>query len=104
MSTNNNAAQTLFRFTTLRNPQLTEVSNQNIGFIQRPKELAGIFDNALTSNSRRTSKAVLMQQTAQRFESQAYSSESQLPINSLAMLPTVGEKIAKREKLNDKEL
>ncbi|SEN00962.1 hypothetical protein SAMN05421856_11158 [Chryseobacterium taichungense] len=38
MDTNNNASQTLFRFVSLRNPQLTETKEKNLGFIHRPKK------------------------------------------------------------------
>lgn len=45
----NPATQTLFRFVSLRNPQLTETSHKNLGFIQRPEDsgVKGFFDNAL---------------------------------------------------------
>ncbi|MBU8884077.1 hypothetical protein KSK37_13365 [Kaistella sp. DKR-2] len=45
----NAASQTLFRFTSLRNPQLTETKKENLGFIRRPEveEMKGFFDRTL---------------------------------------------------------
>lgn len=40
MNTNNNASQTLFRFVSLRNPQLTETKTDNLGFIHRPTDIS----------------------------------------------------------------
>lgn len=45
----NAASQTLFRFTSLRNPQLTETKKENLGFIRRPEveKMKGFFDLTL---------------------------------------------------------
>jgi hypothetical protein len=34
--TTQNTSQTLFRFISMRNPQLTETKKENLGFIHRP--------------------------------------------------------------------
>ena len=47
MSTNN-SSQTLFRFVSLRNPQLTEAEpSKNLGFVHKPKTLNTLFDEAI---------------------------------------------------------
>ena len=47
MNTNNNASQTLFRFVSLRNPQLTETKIDNLGFIHRP-DISSFFNNQVS--------------------------------------------------------
>lgn len=46
---NDTAKQTLFRFVSLRNPQLTETKHRNLGFIFRPDGVIGDFDLAMDS-------------------------------------------------------
>lgn len=43
----NPATQTLFRFVSLRNPQLADTSEKNLGFIIRPNGIGGIFDTQI---------------------------------------------------------
>jgi len=40
----------------LRNPQLTETKERNLGFIHRPKGATGIFDDAVSSRGSKTLK------------------------------------------------
>lgn len=65
----NNASQTLFRFVSLRNPQLTETKNKNLGFIHRKDQLTGIFDNAVKPQLSNTAlvKFGLMEREAKTF-------------------------------------
>ena len=44
-----NSPQTLFRFVSLRNPNLAETDERNLRFIFRPSNIEGFFD-AITNN------------------------------------------------------
>lgn len=61
-----NSSQTLFRFTSIRNPQLSENDpDNNLGFIHRPAAIRGIFDSALENwNSRNGSKIEALEKQA----------------------------------------
>jgi len=48
MSINNNQ-ETLFRFVSLRNPNLVETKKDNFKFIQRPDKMEGVFDHVTTA-------------------------------------------------------
>lgn len=48
---NDTAKQTLFRFVSLRNPQLTETKHRNLGFIFRPDGVIGYFDNVINTKN-----------------------------------------------------
>ncbi len=66
----NPATQTLFRFVSLRNPQLTETSRKNLGFIQRPEDsgVKGFFDTALEDSSNDgLTKIKVLENAAQNF-------------------------------------
>uniref|UniRef100_A0AAU6WQJ4 Uncharacterized protein n=1 Tax=Chryseobacterium endophyticum TaxID=1854762 RepID=A0AAU6WQJ4_9FLAO len=75
MSTNNNASQTLFRFVSLRNPQLTETKERNLGFIHRPKGATGLFDAAVAGASSRVSKLNEMMKVAIGFSNAGLETE-----------------------------
>jgi len=108
MTTNNknNASQTLFRFVSLRNPQLTETKDKNLGFIHRSEGLSGTFDTAVAAEISNTAaiKFGLMEKEAGVFAALAIKSESAIesdPIYQNAL--KLGRKIAKREVLSSAE-
>lgn len=105
MSTNNNASQTLFRFVSLRNPQLTETKRRNLGFIHRPKGVAGIFDNAVSGKATSTAKLNAMNTAikSSTFESTAFKSEKELETGVFGQLLIIGRKISRKEKVSDQD-
>lgn len=104
MSTNNNASQTLFRFVSLRNPQLTETKERNLGFIHRPKGATGIFDTAVAGGSSRASKLAAMTAAARTFSNAGFETEKKIEEGAFGKLLIIGRKISKREELNASEL
>ncbi len=105
MSTNNNASQTLFRFVSLRNPQLTETKRRNLGFIHRPKGAAGLFDNAVSGKATSTAKLSAMEAAIKSgtFESTAFKSEKELETGVFGQLLIIGRKISKKEQISDQD-
>ena len=105
MSTNNNASQTLFRFVSLRNPQLTETKRRNLGFIHRPKGVAGLFDNAVSGKATSTAKLNAMNAAikSSTFESTAFKSEKELETGVFGQLLIIGRKISRKEKVSDQD-
>lgn len=99
MSTNNNAAQTLFRFVSLRNPKLTETKTKNFAFIQRPEEVSGPFDEAV-ENRGTVAKQEAMASRVESFESQAFKTVKQLEESEYAQLLNTGKKISRKERLD----
>ncbi|MCU7617067.1 hypothetical protein NZ698_07650 [Chryseobacterium sp. PBS4-4] len=100
MSTNNNASQTLFRFVSLRNPQLTETKRRNLGFIHRPSGAKGIFDDAVSSRSDRTLKLQALSSKIIDFTPSAIKTEKELETGVFATLLVIGRKISKKETLS----
>ncbi|WP_228383988.1 hypothetical protein [Chryseobacterium sp. JM1] len=99
-NTTNNTSQTLFRFVSLRNPQLTETKKQNLGFIQRPAGLLGSFDAAVDPNATALEKFKALERAVKTFDPAGYESELQIEEGSLAEALKIGRKIAKKEKLS----
>ena len=58
MSTSN-SPQTLFRFVSLRNPNLVETNRDNFKFIQRPDKMEGVFDQVTSSQNQARYNALL---------------------------------------------
>ncbi|SHL58132.1 hypothetical protein [Chryseobacterium polytrichastri] len=104
MSTNNNASQTLFRFVSLRNPQLTETKERNLGFIHRPKGAKGIFDTAVTGMSSRSSKLGEMVKTARNFSNVGFETEKKIEEGVFGELLNIGRKLSKKEALDSGDL
>lgn len=104
MSTNNNASQTLFRFVSLRNPQLTETKERNLGFIHRPKGAKGIFDTAVTGMSSRSSKLGEMVKAARNFSNTGFETEKKIEEGVFGELLNIGRKLSKKEALDNGEL
>ena len=103
MSTKNNAAQTLFRFVSLRNPQLTETKNTNFGFIHRPGNIGGDFDDAITEKSSDQTKLQALSSKIREFETQAFTNVETLEAGDFAEMLQIGRKISKNETLNDQD-
>lgn len=103
MSTNNNASQTLFRFVSLRNPQLTETKRRNLGFIHRPSGAKGLFDDAVTARPAKTLKLQALASRSAEFAVSAFQSEKELETGMFSQLLIIGRKISKKESLHDGE-
>lgn len=107
MSINNNASQTLFRFVSLRNPQLTETKDKNLGFIHRQKEISGFFDAKLLNltNQSAIAKFSTLEKYVSEFAetSNLFSNENELE-NTFPGLLKAGRKISKREELNNDDI
>ncbi|MEG1592479.1 hypothetical protein [Chryseobacterium sp.] len=99
MSTNNNASQTLFRFVSLRNPQLTETKKRNLGFIHRPSGAKGIFDDAVASRGNKTLKLQALSSRTLDFAPSAFKTEKELETGVFGTLLIIGRKISKKETL-----
>ena len=101
----NAASQTLFRFTSLRNPQLTETKKENLGFIRRPEveEMKGFFDNTLQtwSASDGITKFSALVIAAKNFVvAEDFSTEKKL-INKYPELINLGKTISKKETITE---
>lgn len=101
MSTNNNASQTLFRFVSLRNPQLTETKRRNLGFIHRPSGVKGLFDEAILSDSGKTLKSNVLSEIARQFDNDGFKTEKEIETEDYGQLLIIGRKISKNEKIID---
>ncbi|SDI64180.1 hypothetical protein [Chryseobacterium jejuense] len=100
MSTNNNASQTLFRFVSLRNPQLTETKRRNLGFIHRPQGVKGVFDTAITARLNGVKKSDVLPMVAAEFAPSAFKTEKEIETGEFGQLLIIGRQIAKKEKLD----
>lgn len=101
MKSKNDASQTLFRFVSLRNPQLTEIKRRNLGFIHRPSGAKGLFDEAVSARLAKTLKLNAMSSKIRYFDAEAIKSEKELETGSFSQLLIIGRKISKQEKLED---
>jgi len=103
MTTNNknNASQTLFRFVSLRNPQLTETKADNLGFIHRPKGLTSFFDNNVPENESAIAKFRAMESASEAFNATGFENEAQIESGVFVEALKLGRKISKREVLSD---
>lgn len=103
----NTTEQTLFRFVSLRNPQLTETKDKNLGFIHRQKEISGFFDEKLinlTNQSAIAKFSALERYTGEFAETQnLFTNENEIE-TALPRLLKAGRKISKREELNDEDI
>ncbi|WP_288244388.1 hypothetical protein [uncultured Chryseobacterium sp.] len=103
MTTNNNASQTLFRFVSLRNPQLTETKEKNLGFIHRPKGATGVFDTAVAGKPSRASKLAEMVKAAATFNNAGFETEKNIEEGEFGNLLVIGRKISKNEEVQPDE-
>lgn len=102
MSTNNNAAQTLFRFVSLRNPKLTETKKTNFAFVHRPEGVTGVFDVAVEFRES-LSKQEAMASRAGSFNGNAYASVKDLEESEFADMLRIGRKLSKNEHINEED-
>ncbi|MDF2933170.1 MAG: hypothetical protein K0R36_2501 [Chryseobacterium sp.] len=100
MSITNNTSQTLFRFISMRNPQLTETKKENLGFIHR-SSLNTAFDQAV-NNRAGISKLQALENQCRSFSSPF--TEKDLENSQYAALLKIGRKITKKEVLSNDDL
>ncbi len=103
MSTTSNAAQSLFRFVSLRNPQLTETNDKNLGFIHRPKGITGVFDTAVSGKPAKTLKFAAMKRAASGFSNAGFETEKKIEEGAFKDLLTIGRKVSKKETLDNND-
>jgi hypothetical protein len=103
MSSTSNASKTLFRLVSLRNPQLTETKDKNLGFILRPKGATGIFDTAVAGRPAKASKFGEMKRAARGFSNLGFETEKKIEEGNFKKLLIIGRKISKKETLTDTE-
>ncbi|CAI8841398.1 hypothetical protein [Chryseobacterium sp. IT-36CA2] len=103
MSSTNNASQSLFRFVSLRNPQLTETKDKNLGFIHRPKGVAGAFDTAVTNRPAKTLKFAAMKRAAGEFNNIGFETEKKIEEGTFRDLLIIGRKLSKKETLDNND-
>lgn len=72
----NNISQTLFRFISLRNPNLAETSRKNLRFIIRPDGITGFFDAVVQQEGK--TKLQSLQIAAEAFAANAITDEKNL--------------------------
>lgn len=88
--TPNEISQTLFRFVSLRNPQLADTSEKNKGFVIRPNGTEGVFDTQIeswsTQDPKNTTKFQELELAAATFEEHAFKKEK-----SIELLPSVSD-------------
>lgn len=101
---NNNAAQTLFRFVSLRNPKLTETKTKNIGFIHRFAEISDLFDEAAASRDLRISKFEAIANRSREFENDSIKNLSDLESGYFAEFLKIGKKISQKKSLSNVEI
>lgn len=99
-NTQNNAPQTLFRFVSLRNPQLTETKAKNLGFIHKSSKLLSAFDSAINPADTALAKFRALEQAAKTFNTVNYQSEREIEMGALSEALRIGRKIAKKETLS----
>nr|WP_314494648.1 hypothetical protein [uncultured Chryseobacterium sp.] len=95
----NNTSQTLFRFISMRNPQLTETKKENLGFIHRPT-LNNSFDQAV-KNRAGISKLKALENLCRSFS--AILTEHDLENSQYLSLLKIGRKITKKQILSNEE-
>ncbi len=101
----NPATQTLFRFVSLRNPQLADKSEKNLGFITRPNGIGGIFDTQIenwASHPKTTIKFQELEAAATIFEKTAFTREKDVE-NLNSDYYKLGKSLA-NDKVLDQEL
>lgn len=103
MPVNSNASQTLFRFVSLRNPQLTETKKRNLGFIHRPDRVTGVFDNAVIRKASNVSRVGAMIKEAVGFSNIGFETENKIEEGAFGRLLMIGQKLSKKKELNSSE-
>ena len=101
MSQNNNK-QTLFRFVSFRNPNLAETNSENLKFIQRDKNLTGVFDESTAIESQ--TKYQALREDTRKFKDRAIKTVEELEKGIFGSLLAVGKSISNQTPLSAKEL
>lgn len=101
MSTSN-SPQTLFRFVSLRNPNLAENSERNLRFIYRPKEIVGFFDDVNSNNGE--IKLQALRNLANLFSPNAIKTVATLEEGEFSELLKIGKNTSLNKKLTSTEL
>lgn len=101
MSTSN-SPQTLFRFVSLRNPNLAENSERNLRFIYRPKDIVGFFDAVSSNNSE--IKLQALRNLANQFSPNAIKTVTALEEGEFSELLKIGKNTSLNKKLTTTEL
>ena len=99
----NDASQTLFRIVSLKNPQLTEIKTRNLGFIQRPKGVTGIFDEAVNTSATQSSRMNILTSVASTTNTTDFATKTEIESGSFGKSLIIGRKISKKETLNAEE-
>lgn len=95
--------QTLFRFVSLRNPNLVETAESNLGFVHRPIRMEGVFDQVIqTATNNSKFQALLVEAT--NFESVSIKSVTELENEGLGKLLEIGKSIPNQNKLSSNDL
>lgn len=92
---NDTAKQTLFRFVSLRNPQLTETKHRNLGFIFRPDGVIGYFDNVINTKESTKTKIETLELSIPNFDGELINSVKELEEGEFSQLIKIGRKISK---------
>lgn len=101
---NDTSKQTLFRFVSLRNPQLTDTKHRNLGFIFRSEGVEGHFDLAMDSATEMR-KMIVLQTAANNFSVEdQFKSEKKLEQSDFANLLKIGRKISKDQTISEDDL
>lgn len=102
MSTEN-SPQTLFRFVSLRNPNLSENNEKNLKFVYRPSSIDGYFDQ-VTSNTKDNRLSALIN-LANSFSENAIKTLEELTRNeNLDGLLKIGKYLNLEDKISEKDL
>ena len=99
----NITSQTLFRFVSLRNPQLTETKKENLGFILRPSTLTSFFDKLVNPADSALAKFQSLERAAKSFSPKGYESELIIEQGIFADALKIGRKISRKEILLESE-
>ena len=102
MSTKNNNKQTLFRFVSLRNPNLAETKKINLKFIHREEGLEGTFDSVPTANDKTKYQSLLLE--ASKFKEFAVKNIEELEKGIFGNLIKIGKSISNQTDLSNEEL
>ena len=90
----------LFRFESLRNPNLTETEEANLGFIQRPAGVKGFFDDALVTST----KLNALLKKAVAFEPEAIKTVEELERGDFKDLLKIGKSISNKNELSSSDM
>lgn len=97
-----NSPQTLFRFVSLRNPNLAENNEKNLKFIYRPKNIVGFFDTVISNKGE--IKLQALRNLANQFYPNAIKKVDVLEKGVFSELLKIGKNTSLNKKLTTIEL